>query len=125
MGKDKGSLFKWKWLNHNTIDLLIKSPYIEAKDVLVLYCQGQDTSILWRRVRLTESQIASTKALVEKAQQARPDIQEIIVECGWVTETKSWIPRNLRLDKKKANYSSVCVSTLNTVIDDITCVSRM
>jgi len=119
--RDKGTLFKWKWLDHQTIDLKMKWPPTgRGQNKVKLYCGIEnDKDALWKEVELTHKQLKHTTGLMEEATKDESYRDNAIVECRYDEASGNWVPRNLRLDKRRPNFSTTCSSTVLTMIDNI------
>lgn len=120
--RDKSALFKWKWLEKNSIDLIAYFPFLEgqAGNEVQLFCQAQGRhTALWSKVTLPSKHLQKMHELLQEARAKNGHLQEIIFECAWDFKEKIWFPQMLRLDKQKPNYSTVCTATLLTLVDEI------
>ena len=136
-------LLKWKWSGMNTIDFLIKKPYFikitgnlltkheQAKQVplylIKLYCAGGQRADLYARdiyiYTEDEKQQLETEFL-------KINKDKIIVECGLtisnsISSLKDyshglWYIERIRADKQVANHVTTAISTMQTIIDNVT-----
>lgn len=98
-------LFKWKWTGMNTIDLLVESQ--NNDDSFALSAGGYQN----QTVIITHVQKEDISFTVFPGQ---------IVECNYDRTEGKWIVLNVREDKIKPNHITTVISTMETMIDNLT-----
>lgn len=115
-------VLKWKWMDKNTIDLRIRKPYFNLQGGLNLFAAGEKgKDILFRTSFLSTRQREMFEELLCKVKRFSPRREDFIVECGFSTETRSWIPVNSRLDKNFPNFIVTATSMFSIIIDSLDC----
>lgn len=111
------TLLKWKWPELNTIDFKIKRPWFNrrAEEELMLYAGSYgNQDICVRRTTIAPH----VKQWIEDTIIKR-GLEEVVVECGYEPGTSSWKIHKWRPDKSKANFITTVISTLETIIDNV------
>eukprot|EP00478_Filoreta_tenera_P000656 GABV01000661.1.p2 GENE.GABV01000661.1~~GABV01000661.1.p2 ORF type:complete len:181 (-),score=38.88 GABV01000661.1:307-849(-) len=112
-----GTLLKWKPLEENTVDFLVRPPYFDQEGNLELHTWvGDNKHVLARRAFLPISVRSDFESLMRHAGTWN---QTCIVECRFVPGAGSWYPVAIRPDKNTANFVSTVVSTLEVIASNI------
>ena len=114
-------LLKWKWPEMNTVDFLIKEPFLEQKNNnILLYVSGKHNSTeLYATITEPNQQTLEWISQV----QSLTDRSECVVECskeGSKGRSPSFQIVGLRLDKLVGNYITVAQATEKVIQDNIT-----
>eukprot|EP01083_Nonionella_stella_P274669 932474_1 len=110
-------LLKWKWAELNTVDFKVRAPYFTNTGFLRLYCGGpRNSDILVDR--LGTRGIKEREKLVDQFK-GQP---ECLVECAVRQEEDdmNWEIHRIRPDKGRANFVTTVISTLTTMVDNVT-----
>lgn len=108
------TLLKWKWLELNTVDFKIKTPYVDKRGKLRLYVGGPDGQDIWvRDTNVSYAEWAQYGTMLSNQDSA-------IVECGYNPLTGNWDIHKLRMDKHRANFITTFTMTLEGMIDNVT-----
>lgn len=104
------TLFKWKPRLKNTVDFRITK-----KDMFEFIFQVFDKGsyVVVQTLKLKPSIIHTEISKI------LGDGKECIVECGWVDETNSWVPKQVRRDKAHPNDRRTFVGTVVNIRENI------
>mmetsp|Transcript_36447 Transcript_36447/g.32160 ORF Transcript_36447/g.32160 Transcript_36447/m.32160 type:complete len:188 (-) Transcript_36447:104-667(-) len=125
MSYDPGALVKWKFLEKNTIDLKVKSPYI-FRGKLDLWAGGKgQSSVLFAQVDMNKKenrlQFEMLHDEMKRLSKCRNGfVDSFIVECAWNFKTFEWDLLQNRPDKHIPNFITVCTDTLRVMMDNVT-----
>merc|ERR1712228_1132278 len=125
MSYDPGALVKWKFLEKNTIDLKVKTPYI-WRNRLDLFAGGKGQSdICFASVNMAKIENRNKFEMLLKEMKALSEhrhgfVASFIIECAWNFERLEWELVQNRPDKNIANYITVCTDTLRVMMDNVT-----
>eukprot|EP01084_Bolivina_argentea_P164826 286495_1 len=125
MSYDPGALVKWKFLEKNTIDLKVKTPYI-WRDELDLYAGGKGNSdIVFAVINMRDKgNRKQFEMLLDEMKRLSSNrcgfVTSFIIECGWNFDTKQWQLIQNRPDKHIPNFITVCTDTLRVMMDNVT-----
>ncbi len=109
-------LLKWKWPDLNSIDFKVTHPYFDRNtNNLLLQCGYNGSDITIRSIALDEG----TRSWLEHHLPRHPGGVGI-VECVYDANLSCWLIKKFRPDKNSGNYISTVMSTLETVIDNVT-----
>lgn len=109
-------LLKWKWPDLNSIDFKVTHPYFDRNtNNLQLQCGYNGSDITIRSIALDEG----TRSWLEHHLPRHPGGVGI-VECVYDANLSCWLVKKFRPDKNSGNYISTVMSTLETVIDNVT-----
>ena len=125
MSYDAGSLVKWKFLDKNTLDLKLKTPYV-WRGQLDLYAGGKGQSdVLFATVDMARKgkrkQFEALLAEMQRLSGYRGGfVASFIVECAWNFAELQWDLLQNRPDKHIPNFITVCTDTLRVMMDNVT-----
>jgi len=125
MSYDPGALVKWKFLEKNTIDLKVKTPYI-FRNKLDLYAGGKGNSdILFAQIDMKPAENREKFYALLNEMQSLSDcrhgfVNSFIVECAWNFKSNQWQLIQNRPDKHIPNFITVCTDTLRVMTDNVT-----
>ena len=125
MSYDPGALVKWKFLEKNTIDLKVKTPYI-WRGKLDLFAGGKGQSdIAFASVNMEKKENRDKfdelhKEMKALSQHRHGFVSSFIVECAWNFERMEWELIQNRPDKTIPNFITVCTDTLRVMMDNVT-----
>ncbi len=113
----QGSLLKWKWGEMNTIDFKFIAPlWRRGENELDFYCGGYGASdILIRRQSVSDE----TRDMLDRDFRER-NADALVYECQYDKNESCWKILHLRADKKEANFVTVVLATMETMVDNVT-----
>ena len=117
-------LLKWKWPGMNTVDMRIVSPFYNDNGELNLYTQANTLDYNHNTSDRASDVLMRSTAVSNESQQKLNQLlgnsSDAIIEFSYNSKTGEWIPHNRRTDKNSPNFITTVISTLETIIDNVT-----
>lgn len=113
----ENSLLKWKWLEHNTIDFKFIAPLWQSGDnELQFYCGGyRQQDIMIRKQKVSDE----VRSMLDRDFREN-NANELVYECQYDRYQSCWNVLHRRADKTDANFVTVVLATMETMVDNVT-----
>ncbi|XXQ33711.1 mRNA guanylyltransferase [Plasmodiophora brassicae] len=108
------TLMKWKWPDKNSVDFIVRAPFFNDRGELELRCGSyHNQDMVVRRITVDNG----TRTQFLSWVQGR---NELVIECVYDRQGGIWRLCHPRYDKHKANFVTVVIQTMESLIDNVT-----